>query len=111
MVATQTYRSVSCRAAESLGRGTRRLRWREATATGWYDGERCHPGGADVNGTIQRGNYRRGGFFLLAGSGIGLLAAYLAGAPLLALGTIALFGLGGAAALILVGDRRAERVD
>jgi len=53
----------------------------------------------------QKGNYRRGGIALLIASLLAILLAYLCGAPIVALASIAIFGLGGASLLILIGNR------
>jgi hypothetical protein len=55
--------------------------------------------------THQKGNYRRGGLVLFAASLLALLMAFTLKAPTVALASIALFGLGGAALLILAGNR------
>jgi len=53
----------------------------------------------------QKGNYRRGGIALLVAGLFAILLAYLFGAPLVAIASIAIFGLGGASLLILIGNR------
>jgi len=53
----------------------------------------------------QRGNYRRGGLYLLVASVMALLLAVVFHAPRVALASIALFGLGAAVILILLGNR------
>lgn len=50
-----------------------------------------------------RGDYRRGGLFLVVSTMIALLVASFLGAPLLALLSIGFFGLGGGLFLILMG--------
>ncbi len=55
--------------------------------------------------THQKGNYRRGGLVLFVASLLALLMAFTLKAPTVALASIALFGLGGAALLILAGNR------
>jgi len=56
----------------------------------------------------QKGNYRRGGLFLFVASLVALVIAIVFHAPLVALGSIALFGLGVAVVLILIGNRRSS---
>jgi hypothetical protein len=54
----------------------------------------------------QKGNYRRGGLFLFVASLMALLIAIVFHAPPVALGSIAVFGLGPSVVLILIGNRR-----
>jgi len=54
----------------------------------------------------QKGNYRRGGIGLLIGTLIALMIAVAFEAPWMALASISIFGFGGSAVSILVGDRR-----
>jgi hypothetical protein len=54
----------------------------------------------------QKINYRRGGMALLIASLLAILLAYFFGAPIIALASIAIFGLGGASLLLLIGNRQ-----
>ncbi len=54
---------------------------------------------------FQKGNYRRGGLFMLPGVILGILLAYLLGDKGYAMVSITLFGFGTSAVLILLGNR------
>jgi hypothetical protein len=56
----------------------------------------------------QKVNYRRGGIALLIASLFAILLAYLFGAPMIALASITIFGLGGASLLLLLGNRKEQ---
>ncbi|HEY9060913.1 MAG TPA: hypothetical protein VIO64_10500 [Pseudobacteroides sp.] len=53
----------------------------------------------------QKGNYRRGGLFMIPGITLGILAAYLFGDTGIAMFSIGIVGYGTALALILIGDK------
>jgi hypothetical protein len=53
----------------------------------------------------EKGNYRRGGVFMLPGITLGILIAYLLGDNGYAMSSITVFGYGTALILFLIGDR------
>jgi hypothetical protein len=53
----------------------------------------------------QKGNYRRGGLFMIPGITLGILVAYLFGDTGRAMLSIGIVGYGTALALILIGDK------
>lgn len=57
----------------------------------------------------EKGNYRRGGLFMLPFVSLGIILAYLFGDTGLAMGSIALAGYGMALILILMGNRSVSK--
>ncbi|MDQ2086874.1 hypothetical protein RBH29_10595 [Herbivorax sp. ANBcel31] len=58
---------------------------------------------------FQKGNYRRGGIFMIPGVVLGITIAYLAGDKGIGMTSIALFGFVTSAILIIIGDRRNKK--
>lgn len=60
---------------------------------------------------FQKGNYRRGGLFMLPGVTLGILLAYLFGDTGIAMITIGVVGYTTALILILIGDKRNSSIN